>query len=98
MAAVVVNRIRLRVPAEQVLLDVEREIAPAIRVLPGFERFTVAKTGDQEMTVIIEWASLADAVNGGNVIGPGLFNAWVAPQAEGQDRVVGEVAIGVVGP
>jgi hypothetical protein len=98
MTAVVVNRIRLKVPADEVLVDIEREIPPVIRALPGFERLTVAKTGGQEVTVIIEWATVADAVNGGNVIGPGLFNTWVAPRAESQDRVVGEVAIDTVGP
>jgi hypothetical protein len=93
MSAVVVNRIRLKVPAEEVLPDVEREIAPFIRTLPGFERFGVAKVGDQEVVVVIHWATMADAVNGGAIIGPGLFNTWIAPRAESQDRVVGELVV-----
>ncbi len=97
MSAVVVNRIRLKVPAEEVLVDVEREIPPFIRTLPGFERFSVAKTGDQEVVVVIYWATVEDAANGGAIIGPGLFNTWIAPRAESQDRVVGSIAIDTAG-
>lgn len=93
MSAVVVNRIRLTVPAEEVLPDVDREISPFIRTLPGFERFSVAKIGDQEVVVVIHWATMADAANGGAIIGPGLFNTWIAPRAESQDRVVGEIVV-----
>lgn len=93
MSAVVVNRIRLTVPADEVLPDVEREIAPFIRTLPGFERFSVARTGDQEVVVVIHWATMADAASGGAIIGPGLFNTWIAPRAESQDRVVGEIVV-----
>ena len=93
MSTIVVNRIRLKVPAEEVLVDIERELPPFIRTLPGFERFTVAKIGAQEVVVVIYWATAADAASGGGVIGPGLFNTWVAPRAESQDRIVGEVAV-----
>lgn len=93
MSALVVNRIRLKVAAEEVLPDIEREISPVIRTLPGFEAFDVARVGDQEIVIIIRWATVADGVNGAAVIGPGLFNTWIAPRAESQDRVVGEVAI-----
>lgn len=93
MTAIVVNRIRLKVPAEEVLVDVEREIPPFIRTLPGFERFSVAKIGDQEVVVVIYWATVEDAAHGGSVIGPGLFNTWIAPRAESQDRVVGQAIV-----
>ncbi len=97
MSAFVVNRIRLTVPADEVIPDVEREVSPVIRALPGFEWFSVAKVGDQEVVVVIRWATAADAANGGAVIGPGVFNTWIAPRAESQDRVVGEVVIDTVG-
>lgn len=93
MSAIVVNRIRLKVPAEDLFPDIEREIVPAMGTFAGFERFSVAKTGDREMTVVIFWASLADAANAASVLGPGLFNTWIAPRAESQDRVVGEIAV-----
>ncbi len=96
MSAIVVNRIRLTVPAEEVLADVGREVPPFIRTLPGFERFSVAKIGDREVVVVIYWATVEDAANGGAIIGPGLFNTWVAPRAESQDRVVGALAIDAV--
>ncbi len=98
MSAFVVNRIRLTVPAEEVLPDVEREISPVIRALSGFEWLSVAKTADREVMVVIRWATSADAANGGAVIGPGVFNTWIAPRAESQDRVVGEIAIDTIGP
>ena len=93
MSTVVVNRIRLTVSADEVLPDVEREIAPFIKTLPGLERFGVAKLGDQEICVVIHWATASDAANGGAIIGPGLFNTWIAPRAESQDRVVGDLVV-----
>jgi hypothetical protein len=98
VSAIVVNRIKLTVPAEEVLADVEREVPPIIRALPGFERFSVAKVGHQEVVVVIFWATAADAAHGGSVIGPGAFNTWVAPRAVSQDRVVAELAIDRIGP
>ncbi len=97
MSAFVVNRIRLTVPVEEVIPDVEREVSPVIRALAGFEWFSVAKTGEREVTVVIRWATAADAANGGAVIGPGVFNTWIAPRAESQDRVVGEIVVDTIG-
>lgn len=93
MSALVVNRIRLKVAADEVVPDIDREISPLIRTLPGFEALHVAKVGDQEIVIVIRWATAAEAANGGAVIGPGLFNTWIAPRAESQDRIVGEVLI-----
>jgi hypothetical protein len=88
---VVVNRITLSVPVEEVVADIERE-APAIFAgLEGFIGQTLVKTGPQELVVIGRWASSEAAAAGAAVIGPGAFNTWVAPRATAQDRVVGEV-------
>jgi len=88
---VVVNRITLTVPVEEVLADIERVMPSIFASLEGFVGQTLVKTGPQELVVIGRWASPEAAANGAAVIGPGAFNTWVAPRASGQDRVVGEV-------
>lgn len=91
MSVVVVNRITLSVPAEEVVRDVEREAPAVLRSLPGFEGQTLVKTGPNEVVVVGRWSSPETAAAGAAVVGPGLFNTWVAPRATGQDRVVGPV-------
>jgi hypothetical protein len=97
MSAIVVNRIRLRVPVQELVPVLEREFPALLRSLPGFERFSVVEAGPNEAVVVIHWATVEDAANGGAVIGPGLFNTHVAPVAESQDRVVGPVVVDIVG-
>ena len=96
MSVMVVNRIKLRVPVEEVAPDVEREFPAALRALPGFERFRLVKTGPAEVVVLISWATADDAAGAAAILGPGLFNTWIAPRAESQDRAVGEMLIEVV--
>jgi hypothetical protein len=91
MDTVVVNRITLTVPVEEVVADIEREMPAIFEGLEGFVGQTLVKTGPQEPVVIGRWASPEAAANGAAVIGPGAFNTWVAPRAAGQDRVVGSV-------
>ena len=88
---VVVNRITLTVPVEEVVADIEREVPPIFAGLDGFVGQTIVKTGPQELVVIGRWASPEAAANGAAVIGPGAFRTWVAPRTAGQDRVVGPV-------
>jgi hypothetical protein len=88
---VVVNRITLSVPVEEVVADIEREMPAVFAGLEGFVGQTLVKTGPQELVVVGRWASPESAANGAAVIGPGAFNTWVAPRATGQDRMVGEV-------
>ena len=92
MHIVVVNRITLTVPVEEVLADIERVMPSIFASLEGFVGQTLVKAGPQELVVIGRWASPEAAANGAAVVGPGAFNTWVAPRASGQDRVVGEVA------
>ncbi len=95
MSAIVVNRIRLRVPVGELVAVLEREFPPVFRSLPGFQRCSVFEAGPNEAVVVIYWDSVEDASRGGAVIGPGLFNTHVAPVAESQDRVVGPVVVDI---
>ena len=95
MSAIVVNRIKLRIPVEDLLPVLEREFPPVLRSLPGFERFSIFQAASDEAVVVIHWATVEDAANGGAVMGPGLFNTHIAPVAESQDRVVGPVVLDV---
>jgi hypothetical protein len=88
---VVVNRITLTVPVEEVLADIERELPSIFAGLDGFVGQTLVKTGPQEVVVVGRWASPEAAAHGASVVGPGAFDIWVAPRASGQDRHVGEV-------
>jgi hypothetical protein len=97
VSAVVINRIRLSVPAEEVAPDIAREFPATFRALPGFEGMELVQVGPQEVVVLIHWASAEDAQRGGATIGPTLFNTWVASRAESQDRVVGGVVL-TIGP
>jgi hypothetical protein len=91
LSVIVVNKVTLSVPVEEVARDVERETPPILRSLAGFEGATVVKTGATEMVMIIRWSSADAAVAGAAVVGPGAFNTWVAPRATNQDRAVGAV-------
>jgi hypothetical protein len=95
MDTVVINRVTLTVPAEEVVADVARELPAVFEALEGFRGFTSVQTGSHELVMIIRWASPEAAANGAAVIGPGAFNTWVAPRASGQDRVVGPVAVDI---
>jgi hypothetical protein len=95
MSAIVVNRIKLRVPVEEVASAVEREVLPVLRGLPGFERASLVQVGANEMVVVISWSSVETAGAGAAILGPGVFNTFIAPHAESQDRVVGPVLLDV---
>ena len=96
MSAMVINRIKLTVPVAEVAPDVEREFPATLRALPGFERFRLVQVGPDEVVVLVSWASTEDAAAGAAILGPGLFHRWIAPRAESQDRVVGELLFEVV--
>ena len=96
MSAIVVSRIKLRVPVEELIPVLEREFPPVMRSLHGFERFSVFQAAPDEAVVVIYWASVEDAAAGGAVMGPGLFHTHVAPVAVSQDRVVGPVIVDMV--
>lgn len=75
----------------------EREFPAVLRSLPGFERFSGFEAGPNEAVVVIHWATVEDAANGGAMIGTGLFNTHIAPVAESQERVLGPVVVDIAG-
>jgi hypothetical protein len=91
MSVAVINRIELDVAPETLAADVEREFGPVFLSLAGFERFFFVRTGDREATVVIVWDTAEHATAGAEVIGPTIFNAYIAPHADRQSRVVGPV-------
>ena len=91
MHIVVVNRITLSVPVEEMVADIERVMPSIFAGLEGFVGQTLVKTGPQELVMIGRWASAEAAAAGAAVVGPGPFKTWVAPRTTGQDRVVGPV-------
>lgn len=91
MHVVVVNKLTLTVPVEEILPDLERELPAIFAGLEGFVGQTLVKTGPQEAIVIGRWSSAEAAAAGAAVIGPGAFNTYVAPRCAAQDRAVGEV-------
>lgn len=93
MSAIVVNRIKLRVPVEELAPVVEREVEPVLRGQPGFERCSLVQVGPNEMVIVISWSSVEAAGAAAAVLGPGVFNTFIAPVAESQDRVVGPVLL-----
>ena len=95
MSAIVVNRIKLRVAVEELAPVVEREVMPVLRGQPGFERASLVQVGSHEMVVVISWSSVAAAAAGAAILGPGVFNTFIAPHAESQDRVAGPVLVDV---
>ena len=95
MSAIVVNRIKLRVAVEELAPVVEREVMPVLRGQPGFERASLVQVGSHEMVVVISWSSVEAAAAGAAILGPGVFNTFIAPHAESQDRVAGPVLLDV---
>ncbi len=91
MHVVVINRVTLSVPVEEVVADIEREMPAIFAGLEGFVGQMLVKTGPRELVVVGRWASPEAAAAGAAVVGPGAFKTWVAPRSTGQDRLVGEV-------
>jgi hypothetical protein len=91
MAVVVVNRIRLRVPVDEVAPEVARAFPAALQSLPGFQRFYFFKVAETEAIAVIMWGTAEQAQSGADSLGPTLFAQILGPHLESQDRVVGEV-------
>ena len=92
MAAVVINHLQLDVPVDELADVVDQKFPDVFRQQPGFQAFYFVKTGDREATVVIVWASEAEAQAGAAVIGPTLFNTYITPHlAAPQERRAGKV-------
>ncbi len=95
MHTVVVNRISLTVPAEELLPDLERETPALLKTLGGFIGQTLVQTGPQEVVMIARWTSPEAAAAGAAVVGPGVFHRLVAPRVASQDRMMGQVVLDI---
>ncbi|MGO9177826.1 MAG: hypothetical protein ACLQBX_07235 [Candidatus Limnocylindrales bacterium] len=91
MAVVVINRIRLRIPVDEVAPSVARAFPAAFHSLPGFQRFYFLKVAETEAIALIVWATAEQAQTGAESLGPTLFAQILGPHLETQDRVVGEI-------
>lgn len=94
MSVVVVNRLHLSVPVDEVAPRVAAVFPPAFDGLDGFERFELVKVASDRAVVLIHWRDAAAAQAGAAVIGPTAFNEVIAPLlASEQDRVAGPVMV-----
>jgi hypothetical protein len=90
MSVVVVNKLTLAVPAQD-LRDAVAAAFPAVfDACEGFERFIVAQTAEHEVVALIFWDSAEHAAAGAAAIGPTVA-AVVGSSLIGQERTVGEI-------
>jgi hypothetical protein len=94
MSAIVINRLELTVPVDELTGTVEREFRPVFLAQPGFRKFLLVKAAERTAFVLIEWDDAAAAAAGAAVIGPSLFAKHLVPvlTAE-QDRHVGPAVV-----
>lgn len=94
MSVVVLNRLHLSVPVDEVTPRVAAAFPPAFDGLDGFERFELVKVAEDRAVVLIHWRDAAAAQAGAAAIGPTLFHDVIAPLlASEQDRAVGVVVV-----
>ena len=99
MAAIVINRLELTVPVDELATVVDREFRSVFLAQPGFVRFNLVKAGERTAVVLIEWEDGAAAAAGAAVIGPSLFARHVIPVlAADQDRLVGPAVVTIEAP
>jgi len=92
----VINQVHLTKPIDDLLEPIDRELKPMVSSLPGFRGYSIVKEAEDRATVLIFWDTQADAINGGNTIGPTWFHENVAPYlASEQQRTLGEVVANV---
>jgi hypothetical protein len=92
MAAVVINHLTLDVPVDELADVIDETFAPAFLDQPGFQHFYLVRTAEREATVVIVWASEAEAAAGAGKIGATVFNQYITPHlAKAPDSRVGKV-------
>ena len=90
MSVVVVNKLTLSVPAQD-LRDAVAAAFPAVfDACDGFERFIVAQTGEHEVVSLLFWDSAEHAAAGAVAIGPTVASV-VGASLINQERTVGEI-------
>jgi heme-degrading monooxygenase HmoA len=90
MSVVVVNKLTLSVPAQDLRDAVAAAFPPVFDACDGFERFIVAQTGEHEVVALLFWDSAEHAAAGAAAIGPTLGSV-VGASLINQDRWVGEI-------
>ena len=90
MSVVVVNKMTLSVPAQDLRDAVAAAFPPVFDRCDGFERFIVAQTGKHEVVALMFWDSAEHAAAGAAAIGPTVA-AVVGSSLINQDRTVGEI-------
>jgi len=90
MSFLVVNKLTLSAPAQDLRDAVAAAFPPVFDTCDGFERFIVAQTGEHEVVALLFWDSAEHAAAGAAAIGPTVA-AVVGPSLVNQDRTVGEI-------
>ena len=94
MSAVVVNRLHLTVPVDEIAPVIARELVPALDSIAGFERFYFVKTAEDRADIVIVWSDVEAAAAGAAVLGPTLFAKHLAPiLASPQERAFGPALV-----
>jgi hypothetical protein len=94
MPAIVINRLELTVPVDEIAGTIEREFRPVFLAQSGFRRFQLVKAEERTAFVVIEGDDAATAAAGAAVIGPSLFAKHLVPVlAAEQDRHVGPAVV-----
>jgi hypothetical protein len=97
MSVVVVNKLTLSVPAQDLRDAVAAAFPPVFDACDGFERFIVAQTAKHEIVALMFWDSAEHAAAGAAAIGPTVA-AVVGSSLINQDRTVGEIVTEHVAP
>jgi hypothetical protein len=94
VSVVVVNRLRFKVPVEEMAPRIAEAFPSAFDACPGFERFELVRVGEHEAVVLIHWSDAAAAQAGAARIGPTVFAEHIVPNlAAEQDRAAGPVIV-----
>ena len=94
MSVVVVNRLHLSVPVDEIVPRVGEAFPRAFDGIDGFERFELVKVAEDRAVVLIRWRDAVAAQAGAAVIGPTVLRELIAPVlASEQDRVAGSVVV-----
>ena len=89
----VVNHFPLKKPVDQKILDLMRqELFPKAQAFEGFEDFYFIRVSDEEVIVVVVWATKEALEEGTKQVGSPWFGERFGPYVAGPpDRKVGEV-------
>jgi hypothetical protein len=94
MPAVVVNRLHLSHPVDEIAPSIAERFPPVFDAQPGFHAFYFVKEADDRAVVVIVWDTPEAAAAGAQVIGPTLFDELIVPHLAGpQERTVGPALV-----